>query len=151
MRRERARLSENCFRQVRRKSTTSWCAFPRAGCGNPHRLSFQLFANQVGERLDEGRIAIQRGDAAVGFYADLVGEFFVEDVEFIKRLDVVGDKADWNRQDLLDALSRHFTQLRVGRRLQPFNRPDLALEAEMNGAETAELLRNQSNCLLNVL
>src|SRR5215475_2168012 len=151
MRREHARLSENSYRQVSRGATIGRCAFPPAGCGNPHRLSFQLFANQVRERVDEGRIAIQRGDASVGFYADLVGEFFVEDVEFIKRLDVVGDKADWNRQDLLDALRRQFAQLRVGRRLQPFDRPDLALEAEMNGAETAELLRNQSNGLLNVL
>src|SRR5262245_25159061 len=151
MRRERGRLSGNCFRGGRRGATIGRCVFPRAGCGNPHRLSFQLFANQVGERVDESRIAIQRGDAAVGFYADLVGEFFVEDVEFIKRLDVVGDKADWNRQDLLDALRRQFTQLSVCRRFQPFDRPDLALEAEMNGAETAELLRNQSNSLFNVL
>src|SRR5215510_7771524 len=96
--------------------------------------SFQLFTNQIGERADEGRIAIQRGDAAVGFYADLVSEVFIEDVEFIEGFDVVGNEADWNRQDLLDAPRRQFAQLRVGRRLQPFDRPYLALEAEMNGA-----------------
>src|SRR5262249_36127715 len=104
--------------------------------------SFQLFTNQIGERVDEGRIAIQRGDAAVGFYADLVGQFFIEDIEFIKRFDVVRNEADRNRQDLLDAPRGQFTQLRIGRRLQPFDRPDFALETEMNGAETAKLLGN---------
>src|SRR6185437_559311 len=93
--------------------------------------SFQLFANQVGERVDEGWVAIQRGNAAVGFYADLVGEIFIEDVEFIERFDVVGDETYGNRQNLLDAPRGQFAQLRVGRRLQPFDRPYLALEAEM--------------------
>src|SRR5262249_34539 len=98
-------------------------------------------------RFDEGRIAIQRGNTAVDLDAYLVSQLFVKDVEFVESFDVVGDKADGNRQNLLDALRRQFAQLRVSRRFQPFDRPDFALQAEMNRAETAKLFRNQSDRL----
>src|SRR5262249_51016737 len=69
----------------------------RLSHGNPH-WSLQVFADQVGESADKGRIAVQRGHAAVGFDAYLVGQIFVEDVEFVERLYVIGDEADRNRQ-----------------------------------------------------
>ena len=47
--------------------------------------------------------------------AEFFGQFFVQQVEFVERLDVFRDEADRNGQDLFDARGFHLAQLRVVR------------------------------------
>src|SRR6516162_7051207 len=80
------------------------------------------------ERANECRVAIQRRNTPEVHHTGVSSDLLEENVEFITGLDVFGNEADWNNENIPDPL---FTKLRyqiTRERLEPFNRTNLALE-----------------------
>src|SRR6185503_12845281 len=73
----------------------------------PRRLRWPLATgpcqDQIRERVDEYRIAVERFHAAKVRDAGLLGDAPVEDVDLVERLDVVRDEADRDGEHLPDA------------------------------------------------
>src|SRR5438132_3459142 len=66
------------------------------------RLQRALY--EFGERADECRIAVERGNAAEVGHAGFSSDFLEENVQLVQRFDVFGNEADRNDENIRDAL-----------------------------------------------
>ena len=94
--------------------------------------------DDIRQRTDKEWVAVKgRNSSEVG-NPGILCDLLIEDVEFIQRLDVFGNETDRDDQDVADSALSILHKHVVGRGLQPFDRPDLALKGKLVGVFPAQ-------------